>query len=143
MKKAAILISLVSGLLMAAPFSGYAESIYKPPQKSRKELYQDIFVSLLMPHIGKAVGEYYTKFLKVSPTVYPYDVHVVSAERLGDHRSFVFLVKVQTDAVVGPHIDVGIDRITFEISGDGKAEMKKFEHIKTFELPPHYQAPIF
>lgn len=139
MKKAAICASILFAFFAAGTFSADIEAINKPPQQSKEELYQDIFVSFLMPHIDYAIHDYYTRHLHISPTVYPYQVSVISAERVGGYRSFDFLVKVQTDAVVGPHITVGIDRITFHILVNGQVEMKKFEHVRSFELPPHYQ----
>ncbi|MEJ8546514.1 DUF3888 domain-containing protein [Brevibacillus borstelensis] len=138
MKIIAIVICLSMSFGVGMPFS-YAESNYTPPEQSKEELYQDIFVSLLMPHIEKAVDNYYKDFLTESPTVYPYFVDVLTAERIQGYRSFDFLVKLKVVPVVGPHIGVGIDHLTFRIGGTGTVEMTKFQHIKTFELPAHWK----
>jgi hypothetical protein len=119
-------------------FSCSAENIYKPPEKSREELYQDIFISLLLPHIQKPIDNYYTEFLTEPPVVYGYNIDVINAERMYGYRNFAFLLKLEVYSVVGPHIGVGIDRLTFEI-GTGKVELKQFEHVKTYDLPEHWE----
>lgn len=139
MLKPIISVFLAMGLIIAVPFTCHAETIYKPPEQSKEELYQDIFVSLLMPYIQKQIDNYYTKILTTSPVVYPYLIYVLKAERIGNYRSFDFLVKLKVNPVVGPHISVGIDYLTFRIGGSGGIELKKFEHIKTEELPANWK----
>ena len=34
-----------------------------PPEKSREELYHDLFITLLMPHIDQPINDYYSKLL--------------------------------------------------------------------------------
>jgi hypothetical protein len=58
-----------------------AKNISKPPQKSMEELYHDMFISLLIPYIDKAITDYYSTLLTENPIVYPYQVDVVKAEK--------------------------------------------------------------
>lgn len=44
---------------------------YQPPEQSREELYQDIFMSLLLPCIQDEVDKYYSKYLTQPPMVSP------------------------------------------------------------------------
>jgi hypothetical protein len=80
-----------------------------PSQKINTRNLPDIFVSLLSPHIEKAISEYYIKELNYLPSVYPYQVCIEKAERIGEYRSFEFLVTMTVLPVVGPHIAVGLD----------------------------------
>lgn len=113
--------------------------LYKPPEQSREELYQDISFSLLSPYIQKSVEDYYTKFLTDIPTVDPWAIDILSAERPNGYRTFLFVLKIQVKPYVGPHLGVGVDRITITVNGAGDVEVNSFEHIKDYELPPHYQ----
>jgi hypothetical protein len=113
--------------------------LYQPPEQSREELYQDIFISLLLPYVQKEVDKYYSKYLTDTPMVAPYTVYVLSAERLNGYRSFLFNIKLQVDSYTGPHIDVGLDYITATVGGAGYVKIEKFEHIKSYKLPPNYQ----
>lgn len=138
MKRFLMVLILVT-ITTSYAFKYEAETRYTPPQKSREELYQDIFISLLSPQIDKAINEYYQNFLTSLPTVYPYDVYVEKAERIGEYRSFEFTVIIKVHPVVGPHIDVGLDRLTFYIDGSGNMKLRKFEHIRDYELPDHWK----
>lgn len=138
MKKNAIVCLLVILFMLAVQLPYTAQTIYKPPEKSREELYQDIFITLLHPNIDKAVSKYYSTLLADAPTVYPYQVDVIKAERTGEYRSFGFLLTLQVTPVVGPHISVGMDQLTFFIAS-GRVILRDFKHVKTYDLPPHWQ----
>lgn len=112
---------------------------YKPPEQSREELYQDIFMSLLLPYIQNEVDKYYSKYLIYPPVVAPYTVYVLSAIRPNGYRSFVFNLKLRVDSYIGPHNGVGQDLITLTVDGAGDVKIEKFEHIKSYKLPPNYQ----
>lgn len=116
-----------------------AENLNKPAEKSVEELFQDIFVTMLSPQIDQSVSEYYSKILTVKPTVFPFMIDVLKAERINGYRTFDFLVTLQISPVIGPHIEVVWDRLTFQISS-GVTKLTKFEHLKTEEdLPPNWQ----
>lgn len=112
---------------------------YQPPEQSREELYQDIFISLLLPYIQKEVDKYYSKYLIDTPIVAPYTVYVLSAERPNGYRSFLFNLELRVDSYIGPHNSVGLDYITVTVGGSGDVEIQKFEHIKSYVLPPNYE----
>lgn len=139
MKKLVVIMCWFFCLMIISPFATHAETIYQPPNSSKELLYQDIFVSLLMPHIQRPINDYYSKFLTETPVVYPYFVDIVEVERLQGYRSFDFMVKLKVDSVVGPHISVGTDLLTFRLNSSGKVKLVKFEHIKTYELPEHWK----
>jgi len=105
-----------------------------PPEHSKEELYQDIFSTLLCDNIEKSLYAYYKKFVSFDL----FGINVLEATRTDGYRTFTFLLKLQVKPFVGAHNTIGIDNITFEISPSGVI-MKKFEHIKSFELPPYLQ----
>lgn len=112
---------------------------YIPPEKSREELYQDIFMTLLLPYIQAEVDKYYEEYLSYPPIVAPYDVKILEAQRLNGYRGFDFRLKIELHPYVGPHLDVGLDYITVRVNPVDKVKIEKFEHIKSYELPPNYQ----
>lgn len=103
----------------------------KPLEGSVEELYQDIFVTLLLPYIDKAVDDYYG----VPYTVAPYWIKILSVERPKGYRTFHFIVKIETTPYTGPHNSVGVDHITIKVSAGPTVIIEKFEHIKSYELP--------
>ncbi|WP_161487599.1 DUF3888 domain-containing protein [Paenisporosarcina indica] len=98
----------------------------------------DLFLSMLSPNIEKAVSTYYADFLTQSPLVYPYQITILNMERIKGYRSFEFTVTIEVTPVVGPHIAVGKDQLTFYIS-PGKVNLEQFKHIETYKLPPKWQ----
>lgn len=143
MKKIIIVIFLLLTLLAGASFPCSANenlnNSYRPPKNSREELYQDIFYSLLIPYIQKSVDRYYSEFLTDLPTVDPWDIDILSVERPNGYRTFFFAIKIEVMPYVGPHISVGVDRLTITVGGAGNVEVKEFKHIENSILPPHYQ----
>ena len=114
------------------------QDTYQPAENSKEELMMDLFFSLLSPVIDQVVWNYYSDFLTENPTVYPYQINILNIERIGEYRSFEFIITIEVTPVVGPHIDVGKDRITFYIT-PSTVKLRKFEHIETYELPPNWQ----
>jgi hypothetical protein len=111
---------------------------YQPAEKSNEELMMDLFFSVLSPTIDKVVWDYYANFLNERPTVYPYQINIINMERIGEYRSFEFFITLEVTPVVGPHIAVGKDHLTFYISS-GLVKLNEFKHIETYELPPNWQ----
>lgn len=109
------------------------------PKNSKEKLYQDVFITVLLSSLQNTVDNYYKEYLSVSPTVAPYDVTILKLDRLGENRTFDFLLKLEIHPYVGPHLDVGIDYITIRINPMDKVKVEKFEHIKSYELPLYYQ----
>lgn len=48
--------------------------------------------------------------------VYPYFVDVVKSQRMNEFRGFILQITLEVTPTVGPHISVGKDRITLEVS---------------------------
>lgn len=119
-----------------------ANNASKPAKGSTEELYQDVYVTLLYPYIQKAVDAYYKPYFKDSPGVAPYMVDVLSIDRPNGYRTFEFIVKLQVMPYFGPHLEVGVDNITFRIGAGNEVQLEKFEHIKSSELPWNYQDEI-
>lgn len=121
--------------------TGWKHESTTPPQDTKEMMINDILMLLLGPEIDKAVSDYYSEYLTETPLVYPYQVEIVNVERIGGFRTFHFIITLETTPVVGPHISVGKDRLTYEISPiiPGQIKLKKFQHLETHELPSHWQ----
>lgn len=94
---------------------------------------------LLLPHISDAIDRYYARSLRELPLVYPYFVEIVRTDRLNGFRGFMLSITVEVVPVVGPHIPVGKDRITFEVSAGPAVKETQYIHLESDELPPLWQ----
>lgn len=117
----------------------------KATEHSQEELYRDIFVTLLAPHIQTALEDYYKQYLTTSPDYALDSIEILQIERPMGYRSFQFTLKLQVQPFIGPHLPVGVDQLTISVgSGAGEVKVEKFEHIKSYfdSLPPNYKGIV-
>lgn len=112
-------------------FNTYFGSV-TPSEGSLEEIYQDVFMALLSPYIGKAVEDYYGQPFSVDP----WANKVLYIRRPNGYRTIYFEMELRLIPYYGPHRSVGIDHITLTVTGDGNVVVKKFEHIETHDW--HY-----
>jgi hypothetical protein len=134
-----ITVFLLATLLLFSPWETNVYATALPHQDSKELRLQDMLMNFLNPYINDAVDDYYQHVLKEHPLVYPYFVDVIQSHRVNGFRGFILSITLEVTPVVGPHISVGEDRLTFEISAGPKIKLVKYVHLKTYELPPHWQ----
>ncbi len=136
----AIAISSLLLFVLFMPLQTYAHNGHVPSSTDTL-LYQDMLLLMLLPHIQKAVNNYYDKILTTNPIVYPYEINIIEAARASMNRRYDFLIMFEVQPVVGPHIAVGKDRITLELSPLllSTVKINSYSHIETNELPPNWQ----
>ncbi|MFC5406572.1 DUF3888 domain-containing protein [Cohnella soli] len=140
MKRNIVVISLAMAMFLLSPMQTNGEKAYRPPKTDSTELrMQDMLMNFLNPYINDAVHDYYQHLLRESPLVYSYFVDVIESHRVNGFRGFILSLTLDVTPVVGPHIPVGEDRLTFEISAGPKVRLVKYTHVKTHELPPNWQ----
>lgn len=113
----------------------------KPLEDSRELQLQDMLVLSLLPHIEEKLVEVYSDVITVPPVVYPYEVDVKNIERVAGFRGFDFLITLVAQPMVGPHIPVGKDELTYRISPAG-VELQNVEHLSgpdEDDFLPNYQ----
>ncbi|MBU3156360.1 DUF3888 domain-containing protein [Clostridium estertheticum] len=47
-------------------------------------------------------------------------IDILSVERPNGYRTFLFIIKMEVIPYVGPHLSVGVDRITITVDGIGE-----------------------
>ncbi|GAA3413712.1 DUF3888 domain-containing protein [Paenibacillus hodogayensis] len=113
----------------------------KSLEDSREQQLQDMLVLTLLPHLKEKLDEVYSDVISIPPVISPDSVNVKSIERVAAFRGFDFLITIDAQPIVGPHIPVGEDVLTYRISSDG-VELKHFEHLKDPDMEdflPNYQ----
>ncbi|GGH22178.1 DUF3888 domain-containing protein [Paenibacillus segetis] len=141
MKKLFVACFMIIVMTMTISIHTHAEKLFNAPQADSKEVQlQDMLMLFLLPHIDQAVAKYYAQFLIEKPIVYPYEVDITKIKR-SRFRGYEFLITLEVSPVVGPHIGVGKDLITFQIDPTLPKNIKSisYEHIKTYDLPPNWE----
>ena len=123
-----------TSLIAAEPIKDAKQGLpytYTPPEGSVEELYKDILVTLIEPYITNEVEKNYGRLLQYDL----FNIEFLKIER-PSYRSFTFLIKMQIKPFVGAHNTIAIDNITIRVSPI-ETKVEKFEHIKSFPIPPH------
>ncbi|WP_426451596.1 DUF3888 domain-containing protein [Paenibacillus sp. S-38] len=114
----------------------------RPPLEDSRELQlQDMLVLILLPHMQEKLVEVYSDVISIPPVVHPDSVNVKNIERAAAFRGFDFLITIEAHPIVGPHIPVGEDVLTYRVSSAG-VELEHFEHLKgpdKDDFQPNYQ----
>ncbi|TBL78479.1 DUF3888 domain-containing protein [Paenibacillus thalictri] len=113
----------------------------KPLEDSKELQLQDMLVLSLLPHMQEKLADVYKDVITIPPIIHPDSVNVKSVERVAAFRGFDFLITVDVQPIVGPHIPVGEDVLTYRITSAG-VELKNFEHLKgpdKDDFLPNYQ----
>ncbi|WP_430020567.1 DUF3888 domain-containing protein [Paenibacillus sp. MABNR03] len=62
--------------------------------------------------------------------MYPYDVDLLDIERVGGFRGFNFQITLEAYPTVGPHIVVGKDIFTYQISPSFNVKLIHYQHLE-------------
>ncbi len=100
------------------------------------ELYRDLIITSIHPVIHKSLKAYYGRVVDYNL----YDVKFLDIVRTKGYRTFDFIVKVQVCPFIGAYHTIGVDNLTISINAGG-AWLRKFNHVKDYELPPHFKSP--
>lgn len=110
-------------------------------QDCDNELYKNGMISLLMPSIDKEIYDFYKEYLIVPPRDDPWFIDVIDIKSLSE-SNFTLMVTIETTPYLGPHNSVGRDQITYKIMPGGDIQLKKYEHLESYEIAPNYRDSI-
>ncbi|TCZ80750.1 DUF3888 domain-containing protein [Paenibacillus albiflavus] len=150
MKKLMLIILLIFGLMNGLNYNIVMASEKLTfvnngkPQDSNELMFQDMLMLFLLPHIDKKIDEIYSNLLNYSPEVYPYFVNVTNVRRVNGFRGFHFIITLEVTPTVGPHIPVGKDLLTFDISpmNSNNVKLLEWKHLKDpkeSDFPPNWK----
>ena len=113
-----------------------SETEGKSPDINDSAKLNDIVMTLLMPELVSAVNTFYSQYLSQNPTIMTYyGCHITDIKEK-------YTIAVEVLPFIGAHNPVGKDRITLHFNMSGIATVEKYEHLESYELPPHKQSII-
>jgi hypothetical protein len=108
-------------------------------EESQEILYQDVIITALSPTINTAIEDYYKTKLTEIPKYDTTVIEISDIERPNGFRTWYFIINIEVSPFIGPHITVGKERISIDLSYPGISKLLKFEHIEDHPLPSHYK----
>lgn len=108
-------------------------------EESQDILYQDVIITALVPTIDLAVADYYKDIFSETPFYDLSYIKILNIERPNGYRTSYFIINIEVTPFFGPHITVGRDRLSIELSYPGIQNILKFEHLEDYPLPERYK----
>ena len=142
MKKKIVLVVTIFILIVAIITikDSYINTMAKQAEEESQDmLYQDVIITALAPTINVAIDDYYKNVLSYLPTYDSLFIKILNIERPNGNRSSHFIINIEVKPYIGPHITVGKDRISIELSRSGLPVILKFEHVEDYPLPERYK----
>ncbi|MFS0869187.1 DUF3888 domain-containing protein [Paenibacillus xylanilyticus] len=123
-----IMILMISTLFASGILPSKHPSSDNLQTDSRELQLQDMIVLSLYSHMKKELEKAYADVLTTSPNLYPYDVDILDIERVDGFRGFTFQITLEAAPTVGPHIVVGKDVFTYQISPPFNVKLTLYQH---------------
>ena len=90
-----------------------------------------------MNHIVADSKKFYDKYFSDELEYFNYIFQVKDVEKQGEPINIYITFK--TTPMVGPHISVGDDEITYKVNASGNITLENFTHMKSYELPSRFK----
>ena len=132
-----LVIIIITVLLMGSTNTAISAAETTSEQADEK-IYKNLFVTLIYPHVEKAIGDFYDEYLNYLPGEAPYSYNFLSIEKNRPFKNYSYTIVLQVTPCVGPHLSIGVDRITMRIELNG-VTTEKYEHLESHPLPQHYK----
>ncbi|SHJ82025.1 Protein of unknown function [Anaerocolumna jejuensis DSM 15929] len=140
MKKKRILVTIFILIVVAITTKNtFVNTTAKQAEEDQTILYQDVIITALAPTIDKAIDEYYKNVLSYLPGYDSSFIKILNIERPNGNRTSHFIINIEVEPFIGPHITVGKDKISINLSYPGIPEILKFEHVEDHPLPERYK----
>ena len=107
-------------------------------EESQDILYQDVIITALSPTIITALEDYYKNFLSYIPLYDTSAIKILNIDRPNGYRTLHFIINIEVNPFIGPHIQVGKDTISIDLSYPGTPKILNFEHVENYPLPERY-----
>lgn len=102
---------------------------------SESEIKDELIIALFMDNITADSSNFYNNYF---PDSYPieyfnYEFKIKDIKKEGEPVNAY--ITFETTPVIGPHIPVGVDEITYKVDASGKKTLVNFTHKKSYQIP--------
>lgn len=132
------LVTFIIAVLLIGSANTAISAAGTDTEQTTDEVYKNLFLTLIYPHVEKAIDDYYDEYMNYLPGEAPYFYKFLSIEKNRPYKIYSYTIVLQVAPYVRPHLSVGVDRITMKIELSG-VTVEKYEHLESHRLPPHYQ----
>ena len=106
---------------------------FKQYQTTESETKDELIIALFMTDIEADSSKFYDGYFSESLGYINYEYIVKDIKKEGDPMNVYITFK--GSPIVGPHIEVGDDEITYKVNASGDKTLESFVHKKSYEIP--------
>jgi len=132
-----IVILILSGILLFEMVlylqNNHTFPTFKQYQTTEAETKDELIIALFMNNIEADSSKFYDNYFSDRLGYINYQYKIKDIKKEGDPMNVYITFK--GSPIVGPHIEVGDDEITYKVDVFGNKTLKKFVHINSYEIP--------
>ncbi len=108
---------------------------YEPTTES--EIKDELIIALFMDNIIADSSKFYDNYFPDGLGYINYEFKIKDIKKLGEPLNIY--ITFETTPIIGPHIPVGDDEITYKVNASGDITLENFTHKKSYEIPSRLQ----
>jgi hypothetical protein len=132
-----IVIILLSGILLFEMVfylrKNHITPTFKQYQTTELETKDELIIALFMDNIDADSSKFYDNYFSESLGYINYEYKIKDIKKEGDPMNIY--ITFEGSPIVGAHIQVGYDEITYKVDASGNKTLDKFVHKKSYEIP--------
>ena len=132
-----IVIILLSGILLFEMVfylrKNHITPTFKQYQTTESETKDELIIALFMDNIDADSSKFYDNYFSESLGYINYEYKIKDIKKEGDPMNIY--ITFEGSPIVGAHIQVGYDEITYKVDASGNKTLDKFVHKKSYEIP--------
>lgn len=111
----------------------YTLLTFKQYQTTESETKDELIIALFMDNIEADSSKFYNNYFSESLGYINYEYKIKDIKKEGDPMNIY--ITFEGSPIVGAHIQVGDDEITYKVDVFGNKTIEKFVHKKSYEIP--------
>jgi hypothetical protein len=132
-----IIILILSGILLFEMVfylqKNYTLPTFKQYQTTEFETKEELIIALFMDNIIADSKKFYDNYFPNGLGYINYQYKIKNIKKEGEPVNIY--ITLEGGPIVGPHISVGDDEITYKVDVFGNKTLENFNHKKSYEIP--------
>jgi len=108
-------------------------STFRQYQTTESETKDELIIALFMDNITADSSKFYDNYFPDGLGYINYEYKIKDIKKKGEPVNIY--ITFEGTPIVGPHISVGDDEITYKVDVFGNKTLEKFVHKKSYEIP--------
>lgn len=136
-----IIILILSGILLFEIVfylhDNHTLPTFRYESTTKSEIKDELIIALFINNIEADSNKFYDNYFTDALEYFNYIFKIKDIKKQGEPINTY--ITFETTPMIGPHIPVGVDEITYKVDASGTKTLVNFIHKKSYEIPLRYQ----